>query len=68
MISILGVALLIFGVGGMVSAVRKIYSTGTFPVFGMSISAALFLWGISRIRSVKQNQANAAIAANVGAY
>ena len=65
MISILGVALLIFGVGGMVTSMRKIYSTGTFPVFGMSVSAALFLWGISRIKSVKQNQANAIIAAQV---
>jgi hypothetical protein len=65
MISILGVALLIFGAGGMVSSVRRIYNTGTFPVFGMSISAALFLWGISRIKSVKQNEVNAAIAATV---
>lgn len=65
MVSILGVALLIFGAGGMVSSVRKIYSTGTFPVFGMAFSAALFLWGISRIKSVKQNKANAAIAATV---
>jgi|TARA_Y100000034_G_C6646701_1_gene282920 hypothetical protein len=67
MISILGVALLIFGVGGMVSSARKIYNTGTFPVWGLSISAALFIWGISRIRSVRQNEANAALAAKVNA-